>query len=151
MSRPVLTDRFWSKVAIHEDGCWLWTGARNSRGYGQWAVNGLSRSVHRVAYEALVGPIPDGLTIDHLCRNKLCVNPDHLEPVTIAENVARAHEIRTNCRHGTERIHRKGQVHHREPCVECDVAEWESRRVMEDLFEDLHAWINQAPTARVAS
>lgn len=118
MSPAVLTDRFWSKVAKRDDDCWLWTGARNSRGYGQWGVNGRSRSVHRVAYEALVGPIPDGLTIDHLCSNKLCVNPEHLEPVTGAENTARAHEHRHACCHGVMQTYRKGQLHGQE-CQQC--------------------------------
>jgi hypothetical protein len=130
----ILTDRFWSKVDKLDDGCWLWTGACNSTGYGQWGVNGRSRSVHRVAYEALVGPIPDGLTIDHLCRVRPCCNPEHLEPVTIAENTARAHEHRTTCRHGAEVIYRKNRVHRRD-CAECVVAEAESARFYHELFE----------------
>jgi len=83
----ILTDRFWSKVEVGV--CWTWTAAINSTGYGQWGVNGRSKSVHRLAWEALVGPIPVGLTIDHLCRNKRCVNPDHMETVTVAVNNAR--------------------------------------------------------------
>lgn len=68
------------------DGCWLWSGAVNNKGYGQFGQDGRTRSAHRVSYEFYVGPIPDGLTIDHLCRVKRCVRPDHLEPVTTAEN-----------------------------------------------------------------
>lgn len=89
MNITTLTDRFWSKV-IQDGDCWVWTGARNSNGYGQWAVTGRSRSVHRLAYEAFVGPIPDGLVLDHLCRRRTCLNPDHLEPVTDAENSRRS-------------------------------------------------------------
>lgn len=58
--------------------CWLWTGAVQNRGYGNFR----SKLAHRVSYEKYVGPIPKGLTLDHLCKNRLCVNPKHLEPVT---------------------------------------------------------------------
>jgi hypothetical protein len=68
-------------------GCWVWSGAVNERGYGivGTARHGTMRA-HRVAYERLRGPIPPGLQLDHLCRNRRCVSPDHLEPVTNAEN-----------------------------------------------------------------
>ena len=68
--------------------CWLWQGAL-SDGYGHVSVDGRGVGVHRVVYEALIAPIPDGLQIDHLCRVRHCVNPDHLEVVTAAENVKR--------------------------------------------------------------
>ncbi len=95
--------RFESKVE-RTDTCWLWVGATNSRGYGCWGVEGVSHLAHRVAYEVLVGPIPEGLTIDHLCFNKLCVNPAHLEPVTRRENIRRAYELSkpTHCPQGHE-------------------------------------------------
>jgi len=103
MSPATLTDRFWAKVRKDKaTDCWEWAGALNSGGYGQWAVQGRSRSVHRVAYEALVGPIPEGLTIDHLCQNKVCCNPAHLEPVTAAENRRRAARLITHCPAGHE-------------------------------------------------
>ncbi len=87
--------------------CWIWTGARRPGGYG---VIGKSRggvdSVHRVSYEIYVGPIPEGLHIDHLCGNRLCANPAHLEAVTQAENNRRAAEVRvanlTHCKRGHE-------------------------------------------------
>ena len=75
--------------------CWLWTGAvGGNRGYGNFAVDGRRSSkryarAHRFAYELLVGPISAWLVLDHLCRNHLCVNPAHLEPVTQAENLRR--------------------------------------------------------------
>lgn len=70
-------------------GCWEWqTGAAPS-GYGVARVNGRSVRAHRAVYEALVGPIPEGMVLDHGCRNKICVNPSHLQPVTVAENTRR--------------------------------------------------------------
>jgi hypothetical protein len=75
------------------EGCWEWAGAHTTAGYAETSFGdpkkGGMRYAHRVVYEALVGPIPSGLTIDHLCRNPGCVNPEHLEPVTIGENLRR--------------------------------------------------------------
>jgi hypothetical protein len=72
-------------------GCWKWTGATSTRGYGSlgWAKDGLGGRTHRVVYELLVGPIPEGLVLDHLCRLTRCVNPAHLEPVTQKVNIER--------------------------------------------------------------
>lgn len=88
MKRTV-QERFWSKVDKSGE-CWLWTGARqNSHGvkaYGAIGVNGRSIKAHRFAYESLVGPIPDGMQLDHLCHVKNCVNPAHLRPVTQKQN-----------------------------------------------------------------
>lgn len=77
---------FWAKVK-RTSSCWLWTGAMRGTGYGHLAWQGSYRAAHRVAYELLVGPIPDGLVLDHLCRTPACVNPAHLEPVTQRTNV----------------------------------------------------------------
>lgn len=76
------------------DGCWLWTGVLSYDGYGRFRADNRSTGAHRFAYEYYVGPIPDGLQIDHLCRVHNCVNPAHLEPVTPAENQRRGREAR---------------------------------------------------------
>lgn len=82
-------ERFFSKVA-EVGGCWEWLAFVSPSGYGGFSVGtGKFVSAHRWAYEFLVGPIPDGLQLDHLCRNRKCVNPEHLEPVTAKENVDR--------------------------------------------------------------
>lgn len=77
-----------------EGGCWLWTGTRNRGGYGDFRMPEGPRRAHRLAYENLVGPIPEGLELDHLCRVRNCVNPQHLEPVTRSENARRQHQAR---------------------------------------------------------
>jgi hypothetical protein len=81
-------ERFWAKVR-KTDGCWLWQGSLRS-GYGRFRGGaGPLVTAHRYAYRLLVGPIPEGLVLDHLCRNGACVNPAHLEPVTQRENLRR--------------------------------------------------------------
>jgi HNH endonuclease len=85
--RPTVEQRFWAKVDQGDGtGCWLWTGAKLHGGYGHMRGGTADTTAHRIAYELLVGPIPKGLEIDHLCRVRACVRPDHLEPVTRAEN-----------------------------------------------------------------
>jgi HNH endonuclease len=84
-----MNDRFMAKVRKEPGGCWIWTACVNDKGYGHFRYGGRIASAHRVAYEMFVGPIPDGLVIDHLCRNPPCVNPDHLEAVTFRTNVVR--------------------------------------------------------------
>lgn len=76
-------------VEIDANGCWIWTAARNRGGYGIIGIELRSALAHRVSYEAFVGEIPNGLELDHLCRVRCCVNPQHLEPVTRYENVRR--------------------------------------------------------------
>lgn len=101
---PTSEDRFWSQVA-KSDGCWLWTGAKSAR-YGRFGTSGRVVQAHRHAYELLVGPIPEGYDLDHLCRTTLCVRPDHLEPVTHRENVLRGESLqaqnarKTHCPQG---------------------------------------------------
>ena len=87
-----LSDRQWGNLwkKVRPTGfCWEWTANRCRKGYGRFNLGGKQQQAHRVVYEVLVGLIPEGLEIDHLCRNKACVNPDHLEPVTGSENMKR--------------------------------------------------------------
>ena len=89
---PALPARFWDKVAPAPSGCWIWLAGRDKDGYGTYRLAG-SRSkhwrTHRLTYETLVGPISDGLEVDHLCRVRRCCNPAHAEPVTPRINVDR--------------------------------------------------------------
>lgn len=87
-SQAPLDVRFWEKVEKGPD-CWTWTGALTSGGYGSIWNGGKSCLAHRLAYQLTVGPVPDGLELDHLCRNTRCVNPEHLEPVARAEHAGR--------------------------------------------------------------
>lgn len=95
-------DRFWSKVDKTAT-CWLWTRGK-SDGYGVFHIKRIPRGAHRVAYELLVGPIPEGLELDHRCRNRACVNPAHLEPVPHRVNVKRglSGQLKNECRKGHE-------------------------------------------------
>jgi hypothetical protein len=100
-------ERFKAKVQVAPSGCWEWLGGRlgqNSQ-YGQFSMAAVGRPVvgaHRAAWELFRGPIPEGLTIDHLCRNTICVNPDHLEPVTQKVNNQRYAVTITHCPQGHE-------------------------------------------------
>lgn len=84
------TTRLLRRVTIDDDECWRWCGSIESNGYGRMRVDGRRSMIHRVAYEVMVGPIPEGLTIDHLCGVRNCINPDHLEAVTRGENSRRS-------------------------------------------------------------
>lgn len=95
--------RFWRQIERRESGCWEWVGWRNPKGYGLFSDQSQGYPAHRWLYERIVGPVPSELVMDHLCRNPPCVNPSHLEPVTIAENFRRSPYFpgnRTHCKHG---------------------------------------------------
>jgi HNH endonuclease len=108
MARATVLERFMSKVCKQPDGCWIWQG--NAVGsplkYGAFWFDGRDVKAHRWSYEHFVGPIPAGLTLDHLCRVPLCVNPEHLEPVPLRENILRGNGAaaraarRTHCDKG---------------------------------------------------
>ena len=84
------------RVEVSPVGCWIWQRCL-VKGYGCWKFNGGSLA-HRIVYELLIGPIPEGYQIDHLCKVTRCVNPDHLEPVTPTEHSLRSHISWTHCR-----------------------------------------------------
>lgn len=87
--KPAL-QRFWRKVQITTaDGCWLWTAGTDRDGYGQFFDGNRTVAAHRFAYELFIGPIPSRLVLDHLCRVRECVRPDHLEPTTKKINILR--------------------------------------------------------------
>ena len=98
---PRLPERFWNKVVPEPNtGCFIWVGPETNTGRGTVGYGGRSWLVYRLTYSVLVGPIPAGLTIDHLCRNGACCNPDHLEAVTASENRRRAACAITHCKYG---------------------------------------------------
>lgn len=109
VQRSATVERFWAKVQRGaDDECWPWVAGVNGRGYGSFFDGSKDARAHRFAYELMVGPIPKGLVIDHLCRNRLCVNPAHMEPVTNKENSLRGegaparHARKTHCERGHE-------------------------------------------------
>ena len=100
-------DRFGSHIECGPeiDSCWTWTSAHNGFGYGQISINDKTYLSHRISYQLYKGSIPDGLELDHLCSNNMCVNPDHLEPVTHTENMRRSainKKPTTHCKQGHE-------------------------------------------------
>lgn len=101
-----LTEKIIPYVSVAPSGCWLWSGCTGSGGYGRVSVGGKQMPAHRFIYELLIGEIPHGLQLDHLCRVRNCVNPSHLEPVTGRVNILRGegpcaqHARKTHCPQG---------------------------------------------------
>lgn len=130
-------DRFWSKVN-RTDGCWSWT-AGTYQGYGRFRIGSVgSRNMlaHRVAWEWARGPVPAGMELDHLCRNRACVRPEHLEPVAPDVNKRRqvpnnGKAARTSCKRGheyTPENTRRHPVRGNRICVTCATTVWGKKR-----------------------
>lgn len=98
---PTQLQRFYAMEKPSEP-CWIWPFKIDARGYGKVKYQGRARKAHQVVYEHYVGPVPDGLELDHLCRITDCVNPSHLEPVTHMENIRRRTAAKTHCHKGHE-------------------------------------------------
>lgn len=121
----------WEKIdRTSPEGCWLWTGAYSSHtGYGRVGWKSQVRDAHRYVWERLRGPVPAGLELDHLCRNRRCCNPGHLEPVTHQTNVLRGvspaslHARKTHCPRGHQYdgvVNRVSEGRTARKCLECD-------------------------------
>lgn len=141
---PTILERLTSRIDIDDRGCWNWRGATNSNGYGCIGAQGKVQLTHRVSYELHVGPISDGLQIDHLCRNRICINPAHLDPVTAAEHAKRSLRARaTHCINGHllegDNLHLRtrenGQVHRG-----CKTCRREGKRVAPHEATTPRAW-----------
>lgn len=123
MHSPQMQERFWPKVS-KGNGCWIWLGVKQSKdGYGCFRIGATMMLAHRVSYEMVVGSIAEGLTLDHLCGNKSCVRPSHLEQVTAEENTRRYFASRpkpTHCGRGHSlegsTVDKRGIVH----CRQCN-------------------------------
>lgn len=129
--------RFWLKVWRRGD-CWEWRGARQSEGYGIFIDSGGScTTAHRIAYEYAYDILPDGLVPDHLCRNRWCVRPSHLEAVTEKVNILRGnappakHAVKTHCKRG-HLFDERNTIHerHGRRCRICSYANWNHHRAV---------------------
>jgi len=132
--RENLAHDFWLCVepGCGDDDCWRWGGFVDSGGYGRTYWKGESWAAHRVAYELERGMIPAGLFLDHLCRNRACVNPDHLEPVSHQENMRRgARAQQTHCKNGhpfdEENTYRSKRSRHCRICQKARVQTFRER------------------------
>lgn len=140
---PRLPERFWEKVIPTSTGCWQWMAYQNNYGYGQFWWDGKIALAHRIAYQALVGDIPEGEQCDHLCRNRGCVNPTHLEAVTSAVNTSRGlsgFDGPTNglCRRGHDTRLTGGIYIHPDGRRECAVCKQRRNRTARANWTDQH-------------
>lgn len=111
-------------------GCWMWMGVIGTTGYGWLKLGGIKYQAHRKSYEVFRGPIASDLCLDHLCRHRWCVNPDHLEQVTNRENIRRAYATKTRCLRGHEYDERSQNSRGHRQCRACErergVARWQA-------------------------
>ena len=149
MARPISDPRgrFWANVK-RTDNCWEWIGNRKPNGYGEFAVRSLdgwkTSLAHRFAYELLKGSIPRGLTIDHLCKNRLCVNPSHMEIVTLKVNILRGNSPwainarKTHCLRGHPLIEGNLVKHRNSTQKDCLTCHREKERARRASFVGIH-------------
>lgn len=129
--------------------CWNWTGEINDKGYGRHYFQGKNWSAHRFVYEQLVGSIPRGLQLDHLCFNRRCVNPKHLEPVTSSENIRRAHRKKISenphCKYGHSypenlwlRVYKGKEIRECRECRRQSLRRFRARQAMASPFQKVN-------------
>lgn len=125
--------RFWVKVSIQQNGCWLWTAGKFSNGYGLFALGTKPRKnalAHRYAYQQLIGEVPEGKDLDHLCRVRHCVNPAHLEAVSRSENLRRGkkRQLKTHCKRGhllgNDNVYINNNHRHCKECKRVNKRKW---------------------------
>jgi hypothetical protein len=124
-----LIEKLKRKSRIEPNGCWQWIGYIHKSGYGRVRAFGKKTSPHKVAYEVFVGPIQKGIELDHLCRNRACINPAHLEPVSKKENILRGisfsavNSRKTHCQNGHEfNEENTYKSHGRRQCRKCNLS-----------------------------
>jgi hypothetical protein len=129
--------RFDASIQVADSGCWEWIRTRNREGYGHFAYNYQTIRAHRWSYERAYGPVPDGLVVGHKCDNKPCVNPDHLEAITVQQNTQDAHDRglvvnqesrKTHCVNG--HLLPPADENNRRVCMACRVARQKVRRAL---------------------
>ena len=133
-TRGTPTHRLFARCRKDANGCWIWLG-HLTQGYGRMYLNGRQIGAHKAAYEMFIGPVADGLQLDHLCRNRACVNPEHLEPVPPSVNILRGdgpparNARKTHCLRGHVLSPDNLNPHH--PNRECLICSRERKRVWE--------------------
>lgn len=137
-----LSETFWHRVAKTKSGCWIWIGPRDKKGYGLVSVNHgtTTERAHRVAFKLTGKEIPEGMTLDHLCRTPSCVNPDHLEAVSSLENTRRAYPLRALAESTKPLTPRQSEV--------LDAVK---RLTIDDVFPSLHSLRRELGLASLAT